>query len=125
MPVPGHQSLPLSEIGDYRHIQVERAGLALGAFINGVDLSSVQPAAVYAEIADALWRHHVVFLRDQALSAEAHLALASHFGAPEKHEIFQADTRHREISILENDAERPPEINVWHTDVTYRERPSL
>ena len=66
-----------------------------------------------------------VFLRDQALTPENHIALASQFGKPEVHEIFAQDPDHPEISLLINDADKPPEINVWHTDVTFRETPTL
>ncbi len=125
MPVPGHQSVPLQDVHAYEHISVERVGLALGAQISGVDLSEPKAPQVYAEIADALWRHHVVFFRDQDLTPESHMALAKHFGETEAHEIFRADPAYPEISILENDAAHPPEINVWHTDVTFREKPSL
>ncbi|MCG8559563.1 MAG: TauD/TfdA family dioxygenase [Hyphomicrobiales bacterium] len=125
MPVPGHQSIPLPHIATYKHIEVRPAGLALGAHVSGVDLSEPKAPEVYSEIADALWRHHVLFFRDQALTPEAHMALAGHFGETEVHEILRPDPEHPEISILLNDETRPPEINVWHTDVTFREKPSL
>ena len=120
-----HLTLPLPEARDYRHIRVKPAGPAIGAAVSGVDLSRPREPEVYAEIADALWRHHVLFFREQDLPPEAHRALAGSFGPSEVHEIFDADASHPEISILENDADRPPEINVWHTDVTYRPNPSL
>lgn len=121
----GHHSLKLAEPGRYKHIAVKPATLALGAFISGVDLSEPCEQDVYDEIADALWRHHVLFFRDQAWSPEGHLALARCLGEPEVHEIFAADEAFPEISILENDADRPPEINTWHSDTTFRAKPSL
>ncbi len=119
-----HFSLTAPAPGNYRHIQVKPVTLALGGLVSGVDLSTVQPPEVYDEIADALWRYHVLFFRDQKLPAEAHVALGRHFGEPERHEIFEANPDHPEISILRNDETRPPEINLWHTDVTFRERPT-
>lgn len=118
--VPRHFSFPLPETGAYKHITVEPVTLALGATISGVDLSAPRDAEVYGEIADALWRHHVVFFRDQQLTPESHMALAGHFGGLEPHEIFTPDEDNAVISVLENDADRPPEINAWHTDVTFR-----
>lgn len=107
----------------YRHIRVRPMNPTIGALIETVDIS--QPAApeVYEEIQQALWRHHVVFFRDQKLTPEAHLALARSFGDPVGHEIFAHLEGYPEISLIENDREHPPEINVWHTDVTFRERP--
>lgn len=118
-------SLARPETGTYRHIAVRPVALALGAEITDVDLSQPRDPEVYDEIADALWRHHVLFFRGQALSPASHMALAAHFGVMERHEIFKAHPRHPEISVLENDESKPPEINVWHTDVTFRERPTL
>ena len=123
--VDGHHSIHIPEKPKYDHISVEPLTLALGATITEVDLSNIKSNKVYSEIADALWRYHVVFFHDQTLTADAHLALARSFGEPEVHEIFESDLEMPEISILENDEKRPPEINTWHTDTTFREVPSL
>lgn len=118
-------SFSAPEEKQYQHIMVKPASLALGAYVSDVDLSKPRKPEVYAEIADALWRHHVLFFRDQALTPEGHIAFARHFGDLEVHEVFMSDPNHPEISILENDAKNPPEVNLWHTDVTFRKEPSL
>jgi taurine dioxygenase len=110
---------------DYRHIAVRPINPNIGAFIEGVDVSVPREPEVYDEIRQALWRHHVVFFRDQAMTPAAHEALAAAFGDAVPHEIFPSVDSHPSISILENDREHPPEVNVWHTDVTFRERPIL
>ena len=121
----GHFSVNLPDKPNYEYIKVKPKTLALGAEISGVDLSDISSNKVYSEIADALWRYHVVFFEGQKLTPKAHLALARSLGKPEIHEIFTADKDFPEISILENDAKKPPEINSWHTDTTFRENPSL
>ena len=123
--VPAHHNLVLQENPNYQHIKVKPVTLALGALVSGVNISDVCSDEVYAEIGDALWRYHVLFFHEQALTSESHLALAKSFGNPELHEIFEADKDYPEISILLNDEDRPPEINTWHTDTTFREKPSL
>ena len=120
----GHFSLELPEHPSYQYIEVRPKTLALGAEILGVDLSNVASNKIYAEVADALWRYHVIFFENQKLTSEAHLSLARSLGKPEVHEIFAADGEFPEISILENDETRPPEINTWHTDTTFRDKPS-
>ncbi len=107
----------------FRHIQIRLANPYIGAFIEGVDVSAPQKPAVYAEIKQALWCHHVVFFRNQPMKPEAHKAMAAAFGTAVFHEIFPSLDGHPEISILENDREHPPEVNAWHTDVTFREQP--
>ena len=122
---PALHNLVLQEKPNYQHIKVKPVTLALGALVSGVSISEVCSDEVYAEIGDALWRYHVLFFHGQALTAESHLSLARSFGSPELHEIFAADKDYPEISILLNDGDHPPEINTWHTDTTFREKPSL
>jgi taurine dioxygenase len=125
MPLPGHQSVKPTPLRNFRHIEVQPAALALGAYVSGTDLTEPQSEDVYEEIATALWDHHVLFFRDQAMSPAAQVALGRYFGEPEAHEIFASDGDYPELSVLENDASKPPEINTWHTDVTYRTAPTL
>ena len=107
----------------YRHIHVRPISPAIGAMIENVDVSTPQAAGIYEEIKQALWRHHVVFFRNQPMTPEAHLAMARAFGEPVGHEVFAHLEGYPEISLIENNREHPPSINVWHTDVTFRERP--
>jgi taurine dioxygenase len=110
-------------VEDYHYIRVRPVNPYIGAFIEGTDVATPQAPAVYDEIKRALWRHHVVFFRNQPMTPEAHKALAATFGAAVPHEIFPSLDGHPEISILENDRDHPPEVNAWHTDVTFREQP--
>ena len=112
-------------VDNYRHIRVHSANPNIGAYIDGVDVSTPQPAAVYAEIAQALWRHHVVFFRNQPMTPAGHKALAGAFGSIVPHEIFPSLDGDKEISVLEAHRDRPPENDAWHTDVTFRETPVL
>ena len=125
MALPGHQSVKPAPLRNFRHIEVKPAALALGAYVSGVDLTTAQSEDVYDDIATALWDHHVLFFRDQPMTPASQVAMARCFGEPEAHEIFAADDEYPELSLLENDASRPPEINTWHTDVTYRKAPTL
>jgi len=108
---------------NFRHIRVRPLNPTIGAMIEEVDVATPQSTEVYEEIKQALWRHHVVFFRNQPMTPEAHLAMARAFGEPVGHEIFGHLDGYPEISLIENNREHPPEINVWHTDVTFRERP--
>ena len=125
MALPGHQSVKPTPLRNFRHINVRPAALALGAYVTGVDLTDPQSEDVYEEIATALWDHHVLFFRDQPMKPAAQVAMARYFGEPEAHEIFASVDGHPELSLLENDASKPPEINTWHSDVTYRKAPTL
>ena len=71
MPLPGHQSVTPTPLRNFRHIDVRRAGLALGAYVSGIDLTEPQSEDVYEDVATALWDHHVLFFRDQPMSEAA------------------------------------------------------
>ena len=60
--VEGYHSISVPEKPNYDHISIEPLTLALGATITEVDLSNIKSNRVYSEIADALWRYHVIFL---------------------------------------------------------------
>lgn len=56
---------------------------------------------------------------------EAHIAFAARFGELEVHPFTANNPDHPEVIHLVNDEARPPSINVWHSDVTWRAEPSL
>ena len=109
---------------NYRHITLRPRTVAIGADVEGVDLATLDDAT-FAEIRAALHRHLVLFFPAQKLTAETQMAFAARFGAMEVHEVFQPLDGHPEVSVLEHDRERPPISDSWHSDVTYREQPSL
>lgn len=106
-------------------LSIQRLSPAIGASIEGVDLAQPLTPYVAAQIRSALFEHEVIFFRDQSLPPARHVALARLFGEPEltRHPKFEAVPGHPEISIVINDAERPPDIDVWHTDMTFLEQP--
>ena len=97
---------------------------AIGADVHGIDLANID-ANTFATIKAALHEHLVLFFHDQALTPEAHMAVAARFGTMEVHEVFTPLEGHAEISVLEHDRERPPISDTWHSDVTYRPAPSM
>ena len=105
-------------------IEIHPHTLAIGADVAGVDLSQLDDA-LFAEIKAALHQHLVLVFHDQHLSPETQMAVAARFGEMEVHEVFTPLDGHPEVSVLEYDAERRPFNDVWHSDVTYREQPSL
>jgi taurine dioxygenase len=64
----------------YRHIAVKPVAAALGAEIEGVDLTQPADAATMAELRQAWLRHQVLFFRGQVLSAEQLKGFLGQFG---------------------------------------------
>lgn len=98
---------------------------ALGAFVTGIDLSQPLSAAELAELRAALLEYEVLFFRDQPLTPQDHARLADYFGPPQRHEAYDHVAGYPQITILENDAQRPSKIEMWHTDMTFRQQPPL
>ena len=98
----------------------------IGAEIHGLDLSKPLGERTVAGIKQALLDHQVIFFRGQELDPDSHMRLADIFGELEPpHPIFPKIESHPQIAVLENDENRPPETNIWHTDVTWRDKPPL
>lgn len=98
---------------------------SIGAEISGVDLSQPQDEASIAEIRAALLAHKVVFFRDQFITQEQHIAFARAFGALEIHPATPRDQPNPEVLHIAHGPESKGRENNWHSDVTWREEPSL
>lgn len=100
---------------------------ALGAEIDGVDLSGDISNAAFDEIHQAFLDHHVIFFRDQhSLSPDAHKAFARRFGTLNVHPYVQGMADHPEL--LEIIKEPEDKVNFgggWHSDMSFLEEPAL
>jgi taurine dioxygenase len=96
----------------------------IGAEISGIDLSQPLDSATQDQIYDALMEHLVLFFRDQDLSPKAQFEFATSFGEPAaKHPIYPHMPDHDRVVVLENDGDRPPDTDDWHTDLTFQADP--
>ena len=76
-------------------------------------------------IYQALLIYKVIFFRKQNLSTEDHLRFAKQFGELEVHPFAPHKEGYPEVlSITHNEKSKGRE-NTWHSDVTWREEPSL
>jgi len=98
---------------------------AIGAEILGIDLAAADTARRIPEIRAALLKHGVVFFRDQRLTAEQHIEFARQFGELEVHPATPRDQPLREILRIAHGPDNRGRENSWHSDVTWRESPSL
>ena len=96
----------------------------IGAEITGVDLREVTQEQV-TRIRAALLKHQVVFFRDQTLNQEEHIRFARQFGELEIHPATPKGQNNPEVLHIAHGPESKGRENMWHSDVTWREKPSL
>lgn len=97
----------------------------IGAEIGGIDLRAPLDDATYLALRRALLQYKVLFFRDQDITPAQHVAVAQRFGELEVHPTFAHHPDHPELVIIgRNDAKRGRE-NLYHSDVSWREIPSM
>lgn len=104
---------------------VTRHTPTIGAEIGDIDLREPLDDATYRALRRALLKYKVLFFRDQDITPAQHVAIARRFGDLEIHPAFPHHPEHPELVILgRNDSKRGRE-NLYHSDVSWREVPSM
>jgi taurine dioxygenase len=103
---------------------VEPVAGALGAEIDGVDLSRELDPETTAEIRRAWLGHGVVFFRDQKLDPDRFLAFAHAIGKPTEYPFVPGLEGYPHIiAVTKLPHEKVNFGGIWHSDTTYLERP--
>jgi taurine dioxygenase len=104
----------------------------LGAEVIGLDLSRPLSQADFARIHRAHLDYHVLVFRDQRITPEQQVAFSRRFGPLQRHVLHQfALSGHPEVLIVSNIVENGKPIGLgdaghfWHSDLSYKEKPSL
>lgn len=111
----------------YERIAVRPIAGALGAEIGGVDLAKSLDNQTFAEIHQALLDNLVIFFRDQTLTPAQHKDFGRRFGELDIHDYVGGIDGHPEIiPVIKEAEERGKNFGgIWHSDVTYQEKPAL
>ena len=112
----------------YRRIVVKPVSGALGAEIEGVDLSGPPDAETIAEIRTAFANHLVICMRGQTLTPAAQTEFAQHFGPLTRHPFIKTLPDTPFVAAIVRDADAGSSINfggMWHCDVAFLESPPL
>ena len=106
-------------------LSVTRLTPAIGAIVEGIDISDRLSDEAIGDIKRALVDHHVIFFRDQDISPSEHRNFAARFGKLHIHPIYPNHTEAPEIIVLDSDVVDLTDNAIWHTDVTFTQTPPL
>ena len=109
----------------YKHISVAPLAAAMGAKISGVDLSSVSDMQ-FSEIEHALYRHKMVYFRDQRLDHKDQEAFTLRLGEFGTDAYTVGMPGHPNIQPLIKEADTRIKMifgEGWHTDSPFLARP--
>ena len=107
-------------------LTLDRLGPSFGAEVIGLDLRVLDDEQVVA-VREALVAHKVLFFRGQDLSDADQVELGRRLGEPTAgHPVASSATvDHPEIYDIDSTDPEFSFSDVWHTDVTFMERPPL
>ncbi|QIY55424.1 taurine dioxygenase [Streptomyces sp. RPA4-5] len=109
----------------YERFEVLPQAATIGAEIRGLDLSRPLSAELRTELNRALLEWKVLFFRGQRLSSPAQREFARNWGELETNPLL-APGDSKDVVRFDKAAGGVPTFeNVWHTDVTFRERPAM
>ena len=107
-------------------LTLDRLGPSFGAEVIGLDVRAASDAQV-AAVRDALVTYKVLFFRGQDLTDDDQVELGRRIGAltPAHPVMSGVDEAHPEVFSIDSADPEFAFADVWHTDVTFMERPPL
>lgn len=111
---------------EYETISATPLSPALGAEIGGVDIAAGIDDVQFAELRQAFIDYGVIFLRDQHITPDEHVAFAERWGKININRFFRPVDSHPMIAEVRKEPEQKTNIgSIWHTDHSYDELPAL
>ena len=110
---------------DYDDIQAVPLASAMGAEIVGVQVKDID-ATIFADIRDALFRHGMIFFRDQDLSLSDMERFTQRFGEFGTDAYTTGLPDHPNVQRVVKEADQKTKLifgGDWHTDSPFLERP--
>lgn len=106
-------------------VEIKPLGTHVGVELTGVDVNDLNEAG-FATMRDALAEHGLVFVRDQDLTPEQHIAFARRWGTIDINNYFPANGGHAEIAEVRKTENQQTNIGGgWHTDHSYDQVPAM
>ncbi|SCU75376.1 Alpha-ketoglutarate-dependent taurine dioxygenase [Cupriavidus necator] len=104
---------------------VRRCTPTIGAEVEGIDFREPLEDDTYLSLRRALLKYKVLFFHKQAITPAQHVAVARRFGELEVHPMFTNHPEHPELVVFGRDGKTRGRENLYHSDVSWREIPSM
>ncbi|UIF90739.1 TauD/TfdA family dioxygenase [Cupriavidus sp. UYPR2.512] len=104
---------------------VRRCTPTIGADIEGIDFREPLDDDTYLSLRRALLKYKVLFFRKQAITPAQHVAAARRFGTLETHPMLTNHPELPELVVFGRDGQTRGRENLYHSDVSWREIPSM
>jgi taurine dioxygenase len=116
--------LPVNK--NYKTLQATPLSPALGAEISGIDIAGGISDAQFAELRQAFADYGVIFLRDQDITPEQHIAFAERWGKINVNRFFKPSDAYPLIAEVRKEVDQKANIgSSWHTDHSYDQCPAM
>jgi len=111
---------------NYKTIGATPLSPAIGAEISGIDIARGIDDEQFDELRQAFVDFSVIFLRDQNLTPDQHIAFAERWGKINVNRFFKATDTHPVIAEVRKEAHQKANIGAaWHTDHSYDQCPAM
>ncbi len=111
---------------EYRTITVSPLSPAVGAEIGGIDIAAGIDDEQFGELRQAYIDNGVIFLRDQDITPDQHIAFAERWGQINVNRFFTPVATHPRIAEVRKEPDQKRNIGVnWHTDHSYDQVPAM
>ena len=98
---------------------------AIGAVVQGIDLTRDITEPQRRAIEQALLDHQVIFWRGQPITPVQQARFAQQFGDLHIHPIYPSAPEQREVLVLDTAVTDVRDNAIWHTDVTFLPNPAM
>ncbi len=110
----------------FERIETRRISGALGAEVEGVDLSQDLDEQTLREVRGALLDNCVIFFRNQSFTPDQLLAFARRWGEIHLHPFMEGMPSHPEIlEIVKRPTDKKNFGGSWHTDQMFSPQPAM
>ncbi len=98
---------------------------AIGAVVDNFRIGEPLDEPRFEALQAALVKYQVLFFRDQSLTPAQHRDFAARFGPLHIHPIYPNHPEAPEVIVLDTAVTDLQDNAIWHTDVTFTERPPM